>query len=133
MLLQKRIPSGNDSISFKIDDPVVVKPDMVSKKALVKSGIELLIRNGKLPKKEKSTQTEVTIINPSRFPISFLTFLVKAKMINPVAEVIRVERNSAFTSGPLYIIATKEAISMAIPSTTKRNPRIRIINLKFNI
>ena len=29
--------------------------------------------------------------------------------------------------------ATKEAISMARPSTTNRNPSIRIINLKFNI
>ena len=34
-LLQKSKPLGKDSISFKIDAPVVVKPDMVSKKASV--------------------------------------------------------------------------------------------------
>jgi len=52
---------GKDSISFKIDAPVVVKPDMVSKKASVKEGIAPLIIKGIDPKKEKTTQTRLTI------------------------------------------------------------------------
>jgi hypothetical protein len=34
------MPSGKDSISFNIDAPVVVYPEIVSKKAFVKLGIE---------------------------------------------------------------------------------------------
>ena len=75
MLRQKSIPFGNDSMSFRMDDPVVVKPDMVSKKAFVKSGIEWLRIKGKLPKNEKRTQTRLTITNPSRLPISLPVFL----------------------------------------------------------
>ena len=37
---QKSNPCGNDSISVRIDAPVVVNPDMVSKKASVKEDIE---------------------------------------------------------------------------------------------
>ena len=95
------MPLGNDSMSFKIDEPVVVKPDIVSKKALVRSGIELLKIKGKLPKNENKTQTSVTIMNPSRLPISFFTFGVKANIIKPVAEQIRVESARALISAPL--------------------------------
>jgi hypothetical protein len=38
-LLQNKIPFGIDSISVKIEDPVVEYPDNVSKKALVIDGI----------------------------------------------------------------------------------------------
>jgi hypothetical protein len=38
-LLQNNIPCDKDSISFRIEDPVVVKPDMVSKNASVKFGM----------------------------------------------------------------------------------------------
>ena len=39
MLLQNKILLGRDSISFKMVEPVVVKPDIVSKNALVSVGI----------------------------------------------------------------------------------------------
>ena len=39
MLRQKRILFGRDSILLRMVDPVVVKPDMVSKKALVIDGM----------------------------------------------------------------------------------------------
>ena len=38
-LLQNKIPLGIDSMSVKIEDPVVEYPDKVSKKALVIDGI----------------------------------------------------------------------------------------------
>ncbi len=50
-----------DSISAIIVEPVVEKPEIVSKKAFVKFGIAPLITYGKLPKIEKTTHTDVTI------------------------------------------------------------------------
>jgi len=43
ILLQKSNPLGTDSISTRIEAPVVVNPEMVSKKAFVKLGMALLI------------------------------------------------------------------------------------------
>src|SRR5664280_1790176 len=62
MLLQNRIPCGIDSILGSIVAPVVVKPDIDSKKASPKPGIEPLIRNGNVPKMLKIIQIPVTII-----------------------------------------------------------------------
>jgi hypothetical protein len=38
-LLQKRIPAGSASISSRIDAPVVVYPEIVSKNAFVSDGM----------------------------------------------------------------------------------------------
>ncbi len=53
-LLQKRIPCGIDSISVRIVPPVVVKPDIDSKKASPKLFIEPLKRKGRCSKKAEN-------------------------------------------------------------------------------
>ena len=66
ILRQKRTPWGTASTSRRMDAPVVVKPDMVSKKALVKSGIAPESMKGSVPNRENSSQAKVTMANPSR-------------------------------------------------------------------
>ncbi|MPN48575.1 hypothetical protein SDC9_196185 [bioreactor metagenome] len=116
-----------------MDDPVVVNPDMVSKKASVRLGTEWLKINGKLPKNENTIQTNVTMTKPSRFPNSFRAFLVKITKEDPLAAQIRDDCSSAKKSGPRYITDTTVAINMATASTSNRKPRIRSINLKFSM
>jgi hypothetical protein len=53
---------GNASMSCRIVAPVVEKPDIVSKKASVKSGIDPLSTYGRVPKSENITQMRVTTI-----------------------------------------------------------------------
>jgi hypothetical protein len=50
----------------RIDAPVVVNPDMVSKKASVKPGINPETMKGMDPNKDKVIQLKVTVRNPSR-------------------------------------------------------------------
>jgi hypothetical protein len=61
-LRQNKMLFGKDSTSVRMVAPVVVKPDMVSKKASVKEGIVPLIRKGKVPKSEITIQVDPTII-----------------------------------------------------------------------
>ena len=56
-----RIPLGKDSMSVRMVAPVVVKPDIVSKNALVKFGIAPLKRKGRVPKREITIQLTDTI------------------------------------------------------------------------
>ena len=60
IMRQKSIDFGNASISCNIVAPVVVKPDMVSKKASVKPGMLPVNIYGNVPKSEKTTQHSVT-------------------------------------------------------------------------
>jgi hypothetical protein len=48
------MPCGSDSISVNTVEPVVVKPDMVSKKAFVKPGMAPLITVWQTSKKRKN-------------------------------------------------------------------------------
>ena len=60
------------SIESSTDAPVVVKPDMDSKKAsLTDTGVELKM-NGIMPKIEKTIQTIDVSRNPSRLPVLWL-------------------------------------------------------------
>jgi hypothetical protein len=49
-----------------MEAPVVVKPDIVSKKASVKEGMAPEIIKGSAPKREHRTQVRLTARNPSR-------------------------------------------------------------------
>ena len=60
IIRQKSIDLGNDSISCNIVAPVVVKPDIVSKKASVKPVMLSVSIYGSVPKSEKTTQHIVT-------------------------------------------------------------------------
>ena len=60
-LRQKRVAWGTISTLVMTDAPVVVKPDMVSKKASVKRGSVPPRMYGRLPKRENMIQTRVTV------------------------------------------------------------------------
>jgi len=64
-LLQKRMLWSSDSTSRNMLDPVVVKPDTVSKKASTKDGVAPLMINGNAPKADIRTHASPTIIKPS--------------------------------------------------------------------
>ena len=63
-LRQNRMPRGRDSTSVSMLAPVVVKPDMVSKKASVKEGMAPEMRKGRQPNSEREIQAKVTMANP---------------------------------------------------------------------
>ena len=65
-LRQNNAPRLSASTSFKIVEPVVVKPDTISKKASAKAGISPEITNGSAPNADISTHTSATIAKPSR-------------------------------------------------------------------
>ena len=58
---QKSVACGRDSMSFRTEEPVVVKPDMVSKKASMKEGMLWLKIKGRHPNNEKISQMKVTV------------------------------------------------------------------------
>ena len=64
-LLQNSVQWESASTSFKMVVPVVVKPEIVSKRASVKDGISLEITNGKQPKKLKKIQLKEVVRQPS--------------------------------------------------------------------
>ena len=74
----------------RIDAPVVVKPDAVSKKASVKGVIEFVNRKGREPKSDIINQPNETIAKPSLALISPF-ILVNLKTINPAKIVIKTE------------------------------------------
>ena len=78
-----------DSIFVRIVAPVVVKPDIDSKKASPKLVIEPLIRNGKVPKMLKIIQVPVTIMYPSLCPKILSSLRRGAKTKTPVTIAIR--------------------------------------------
>ena len=65
-LRQNSVPWLSASTSVRIVEPVVVKPETVSKKASTKDGISPEMTNGIAPKTDISTQTSATMARPSR-------------------------------------------------------------------
>ena len=57
---QNRMPCGSTSTSSMMEAPVVVKPDVDSKKASVMLVMLPCIRKGNMPKNEKITHAAVT-------------------------------------------------------------------------
>jgi hypothetical protein len=71
---------GSISTSFKIEAPVVEKPDADSKNALINECMVLLIRYGRDPKSENKNQAIVTIIKVSlKLILLVFTFLLKKR------------------------------------------------------
>jgi len=83
---------GRISISLRIDAPVVVNPEVVSKKALIKELIESVNKNGRVPKSDIINHPNETMAKPSFARISPLIF-VSIKIIRPDETVIKKERN----------------------------------------
>ena len=63
---QKRLALESPSILFRMEAPVVVRPDMVSKNASTYDGISPESTNGSAPKADMTSHTSVTVTNPSR-------------------------------------------------------------------
>ena len=64
-LRQNRIDYGRDSTSGKIDAPVVVNPDTVSKNASTNEEIDPLSRKGNVPIQERTSHERDTDKKPS--------------------------------------------------------------------
>ena len=64
-LRQNRMPRGRDSTSVSMLASVVVKPDMVSKKASVYDGMAPENTKGKAPKAASDSHENVTTAKPS--------------------------------------------------------------------
>ena len=62
---QKRIDFGIDSISVRIEAPVVLKPEQDSNTASARSGIDPEIINGAAPAREHTSHVRDTTKNPS--------------------------------------------------------------------
>jgi hypothetical protein len=64
-LLQNRIPLGKLSISVRMEAPVVVNPETVSKNALITFGIAPLRTKGIVPNTDMRSQALATHTKPS--------------------------------------------------------------------
>ena len=62
---QKFMPMGRASISVRIVEPVVVKPETTSKKASWYFGMQPEITKGRAPKADQSSQASATTTKPS--------------------------------------------------------------------
>ena len=82
---QKRIDFGRDSISDRIDAPVVVKPEQDSKKASTGDGMAPEITNGIAPTTEATSQLVETTRNPSLALILAGEGLTNFTMMAPAA------------------------------------------------
>jgi hypothetical protein len=80
-LLQNKISFVNTSTFVKILAPVVVKPELASKKASIRDGIDLLKTKGKEPKKDIRIQLNATIAKPSLAYIFFVLVFIITKGI----------------------------------------------------
>jgi hypothetical protein len=78
-LLQNKIDLGNDSTSLRMEDPVVVKPEVDSKKAFMNDGIVSLKMKGNDPARERMIHPNDTDINPSLFVIVIFAALFEIK------------------------------------------------------
>jgi hypothetical protein len=79
--------------------PVVVNPELASKKLSIKDGIAPLITKGSEPKKERSIQPKATMAKPSRAYMLLLPVFKKVRG-TPAKPVIKMLRAKAVTSGP---------------------------------
>jgi hypothetical protein len=78
-------------MSVKIVAPVVVKPEIDSKKASVKLSADELNKYGREPNALKSSQIHVLIINPSLVPYTFSSLRRGVNMRIPQTKVMSAE------------------------------------------
>ena len=91
-LLQKSIECESPSTFLSIEEPVVVKPLAVSKKASAKDGISPDNTNGNAPKNDNKSQDNDTITKPSFGCIDFFSgffIVVSTPITNSIAITIK--------------------------------------------
>ena len=74
---------GKTSMSFRMVAPVVVNPDIVSKKASANHGMFPLSQYGISPMNENIIQVKVTITDPSRLPMDVEAPLHDIRAVRP--------------------------------------------------
>jgi hypothetical protein len=121
-----------------MDDPVVVKPEIVSKNAFVKDGIQPLIKKGRAPKKEITSQLNVTIKYPSRLAIFFRSFLFENPLKTSAVTIIIKTEISKGKSGSSNHHATTSPLAIKIASKMSKKLSIQkmsgmLINLESGI
>ena len=112
-----------------IEAPVVVYPEMVSKRA---DGIESIVplnKNGKDPDTPMINQPKVTIIYPSLLESSFLTFRVNHQIIIPKLNEIIDEYSNALKSVELLCQLTGNIVAIKSPFNNNNVPRTCMIAL----
>jgi len=118
-LLQNRMLYGSASISFRTEDPVVVKPEQDSKQASVKEGMEPLNRKGKVPNRITINHESVTERNPSLFVI-FTIFTLPVRKYSPPDNIkVTAEDQRNGNRGSLNINATGKHESNEIVSINR--------------
>ena len=120
---QKSNPWGNDSKSGIADDPVVVKPAIVSKNASTGLDNVPVMMNGNMPKSEKITQIDAVRIIPSRLRIDDEAGLMPKVMQAPAINVIdAVMKNATVVHSSPYSSATPMGMSMNSASIINSHP-----------
>jgi hypothetical protein len=131
-LLQNKIDFGRASISVKIDAPVVVKPDIDSKKASINPGMALEIIYGEAPINEKKTHEKETM-KPASFFVN--DSISSAGCLDPLNKNPTISATKPDTTngvaGSEKTRATKTFENMAIARMNKLLPTIGRFNLRF--
>ena len=84
-LRQNNRPWPSASTSVRIDAPVVVKPETVSKNASINDGILPLMTNGNAPNSDIPIHDRATIASPSRVYRFLLSLRQKRLSAAPIA------------------------------------------------
>jgi len=135
---QKLMLGGMTSTSMMILDPVVVKPDMDSKKASTNDGMTSDRRKGRAPRKEMAIQLSTTMTKPSLVPISVVgrkgRISARPRII-PITE----ERTKAMAvlSPKMKLTGTgvsssRETARSSLPSRL-RTPLIRMVSVSDSL
>ena len=112
---------------------MVVKPEIVSKKASVNNGIDFVSKNGRVPNNENKSHPAVTITYPSRRFNSSCDFLTVRYMKAPIPEVMAPDNNNCNESFSLKMSDTGMDNHIKIPSVIRIRPKIRMMVRVFSI
>ena len=110
---------------LRIDAPVVVNPEAVSKKASVKEPIDPVNKNGSVQKIDINSHPKETIANPSFASMSPFSF-ADLKITSPDKIVIAKERNKPNESSSPWTNANRRGKNIEIPRKNISKPSIRI-------
>ena len=124
------MPGGAWSSPVITVAPVVVRPDMDSKKASVKLGVMPDQRNGSAPAVTSASQTTTVISIAWRVDSVRDMPRVAAKKLIPTSVVAAEEPAKTCQSGLPAAASTRAGTSMVAPSVVRRMPVTRMTGLR---
>ena len=130
---QKSMACGNTSTSSMIDAPVVVKPDVDSKKASVTFVMLPCIRNGNIPKNENTTHAAVTTTYASLRLRLLSASRPRYRKKKPLPKVISSDIRKAIRSSSPNEKAIRAHNDMNNASMNSSEPIILLMIRKFTI